>query len=162
MPQFDPASFASQLFWLAVCFSLLVVLVTFVLLPRVEAALAFRERAIKADLHAAQHAQRAAEVAVAAVRQSELKARVESRALIDGIRADVTKAIAAQQAELRQDLLAQSEDAARRIARLRTQALAEVERATAVLLPTAYSKITPASLENPKALVAKVLHGKAA
>ena len=162
MPQFDPASFSSQLFWLAVCFSLLFVLVTFVLLPRVEAALAFRERAIKADLHAAQEAQKAAEVAVAAVRQSELQARTQSRALIEGIRAEVAKAIAAQQADLRQNLLSQSEDAARRIARLRAKALADVEQVAAALLPGAYAKITPTPLDNPQAVVAQVLRGEVA
>ncbi len=56
MPQLDPAWFASQLFWLFVCFTLLYVLLSRVILPPLRGTLERREQTISSDLSAADEA----------------------------------------------------------------------------------------------------------
>ena len=50
MPQLDPSSFASQLFWLVLTFSLLFVVLSVFLLPRIRGILENRESTIEAGL----------------------------------------------------------------------------------------------------------------
>ena len=48
MPQFDPAPYIGQLFWLAVCFIILNVVMIRWLLPRLQQSIALREKRIQA------------------------------------------------------------------------------------------------------------------
>jgi len=50
MPQFDTATFASQIFWLVVCFAIVFVFVWRIALPRVATTLESRQRKIGDDL----------------------------------------------------------------------------------------------------------------
>ena len=50
MPQFDPSSFPSQIFWLVIFFALLYLLMSKVALPRMAAVLDRRHKAIESDL----------------------------------------------------------------------------------------------------------------
>lgn len=56
VPQFDPSSFASQLFWLAICFAALYVLMAKVALPRVGFVIEQRTSKIEQDVDAAKTA----------------------------------------------------------------------------------------------------------
>lgn len=49
MPQFDPSSFASQIFWLAICFGLLYFAMSKVFLPRIRDILHNRDTVINND-----------------------------------------------------------------------------------------------------------------
>ena len=53
MPQFDSSSFISQLFWLALCFSILYFFLSSVYLPRIRSILATRREKIEGDRDAA-------------------------------------------------------------------------------------------------------------
>lgn len=53
MPQFDPSTFLSQVFWLLVCFSILVGVFVFVFVPRMNALLEIRSKKIHQDLERA-------------------------------------------------------------------------------------------------------------
>ncbi len=55
IPQLDPTWFASQLFWLAVSFVLMVVLVRTVIAPTLESVLATRKEAIESAVREAEH-----------------------------------------------------------------------------------------------------------
>ncbi len=50
MPQFDTTTFASQIFWLVVCFAVVFVFVWRIALPRISATLENRQRKISDDL----------------------------------------------------------------------------------------------------------------
>jgi F-type H+-transporting ATPase subunit b len=141
MPQFDPTTFASQLFWLALTFGALFAFLSVVALPRLEGVLRDRAAAIAADLKVAKEAQQSVEVMGARMRQSQLKARTDARGIVDGIRKEVGAVILSQKAELQQELLTQSEVAARHIASVRAKALADVEKAVLALVPIAAAHV---------------------
>lgn len=161
MPQFDTTHFPGQLFWLLTTFSCLYLFVAFVALPRLEAALGLRESALQQDLKVAKEAQLAAEVLGCRMRKEQTDARSQARGIVDGIRAEVAKVIAVQKQELQQELLLESEAAARHIAAVRSRALAELEKSVLLLLPQAAAKIVPGlDIASPAQLVGRVC-GKA-
>lgn len=49
MPQFDVTTFATQVFWLIVCFSILCIMMKFIVVPRLTTALEERERRCQED-----------------------------------------------------------------------------------------------------------------
>ena len=117
MPQFDPASFASQLFWFGVIFTLLYFAVVRPTLPKVGKVIDARETQVAGDLDRAEAAKGAADVlrenhaaamkaardaaqaAVAAARESAAKAsEVQMKAL--GVRLDADADAAAASLEL--------------------------------------------------------------
>jgi F-type H+-transporting ATPase subunit b len=53
MPQFDPSTFLSQVFWLLVCFSILICAFVFVFVPRMNALLENRSNKVHHDLERA-------------------------------------------------------------------------------------------------------------
>lgn len=53
MPQFDPSTFLSQVFWLLICFSILVGAFVFIFVPRMNALLEARSKKIHQDLEKA-------------------------------------------------------------------------------------------------------------
>ena len=61
MPQLDPEFFVSQLFWLVVTFSFLLIFLWRISLPRISNVLKKRERKISEDLTAAKELQLEAE-----------------------------------------------------------------------------------------------------
>ena len=61
MPQLDPATFAPQLFWLAVIFTLFYLALSRLVLPRIEHVLKDRTTKIGGDLQAARDAQHRAD-----------------------------------------------------------------------------------------------------
>ena len=66
MPQLDPASFPSQLFWLAVCFGTMLLVLSVFVLPRITRTLTARQGQIDGDLEAAEKLRADAEAALAA------------------------------------------------------------------------------------------------
>lgn len=141
MPQFDPSTFASQLFWLAISFGAMFAFLSFVALPRLEGVLRGRAAAVAADLDAAKEAQQSIDVLGARMRQGQLKARTEARSIVDGIRKEVNTVVLSQKAALQQELLTQSEVAARHIASVRAKALGDVEKAVLALVPLAATQV---------------------
>ena len=74
MPQFDPASFVSQLFWFGVIFTLLYFAVVRPTLPKVGKVIDAREAQVGGDLDRAEAA-KGATTNVAQARSSEAKLR---------------------------------------------------------------------------------------
>lgn len=102
MPQFDPAFFAPQLFWLAVTFITLYVLMAKVALPKIGAVLDERQRKIDDNLDKAAQLKAEAEAAVAAYE----KALSESRAHAHSVIKEAGERLAKQAEERTRDLSA--------------------------------------------------------
>src|SRR6186997_1169108 len=66
LPQLDPSHYPSQLLWLAISFGLLYLLLSRLLLPMVESALARRRHQIHADLAGARELQKQSQDVAAA------------------------------------------------------------------------------------------------
>jgi F-type H+-transporting ATPase subunit b len=95
MPQLNPKTMATQLFWLAVTFIALYVLMAKVALPKVSAVIDARAERIDADLSVASNSKSEAEQLTTAYSQSLDKARTEAssslRAAVEATEKEVAK-----------------------------------------------------------------------
>lgn len=89
MPQLATETFAGQLFWLAISFVLLYVLLAFVVIPRISRVLETRRTKIAGDLAAASSAKEAADAALKAYEAAVTEARTRGRTLADAARSKV-------------------------------------------------------------------------
>lgn len=126
LPQLKPESFPGQLFWLAVTFTLLYVLLSAVALPRLAKVMADRKQRIRNDLDEAAKAQAQAEAAGKAFESSLNDARTRARKMGDEARLAVQAQIDAKTRTETDRLAADVARAEQRIQAMRTQALSNV------------------------------------
>ena len=93
MPQFDPSTFAPQLFWLVVSFIAIYWLVSKVAVPRVGEVLEQRARVIQEDLDRAIQLKAETDAAAAAYEKGMADARAQAQDHMKAMMADV-KAVA--------------------------------------------------------------------
>ena len=119
MPQLDPTSFPSQLFWLAVCFGTMMLVLSVFVLPRITRTLTARQGQIEGDLQAAEKLRADAEAALAAYDAALQQARNNALVLAQDMRAEIQAETDRQKAELDASLAdeAQKADAALKAAR---------------------------------------------
>ena len=126
MPQLDITTFPTQLFWLAVTFILLYVLMAKIGLPSVTAAIDARRTRIDDDLARAAQMKSEAETVLAAYEKALSEARVEAQATLKATSDKLAAEAAERQRELAATLAGQIEAAEQRIAAMKNEALAEV------------------------------------
>jgi F-type H+-transporting ATPase subunit b len=126
MPQLHVPDFAPQLFWLAIWFIVLYVVMAKVGLPRVAVAIEARRQRREDDLARAARLKTEAEAASAAFQRTMSEARAQAQAVLK----ETSDRLAAEAAERQHALAAalgeQIEAAERQIAATKEQALAEV------------------------------------
>jgi F-type H+-transporting ATPase subunit b len=96
VPQLDPTWFASQLFWLVICFTVLYLLLSRLVLPPLMGVISSRQGAIDADLVAAQEFKTQAEAAKQGYEKTLAEARLSAQSLM--IEAETTSKEQFQQA----------------------------------------------------------------
>lgn len=131
MPQFDPSSFPSQLFWLAVCFVALYLIMWKVVLPRIADVLEARQNRVEDDLERARRLAEEAERVLADYEKALADARGRAHEVITEAAARAAAEAAAQNRSLRDRIGKEAAEAERRIDAARRQALGNV-RAVAV------------------------------
>ncbi len=85
-PPFDSSLFSHQIFWFAVCFIALYLILAFLVLPRFAKTLSNRRETIENDLKAAASEAQAAEDARAASEAAQNEARQSARSKLDAMR----------------------------------------------------------------------------
>lgn len=104
VPQFDPSSYASQIFWLALSFGLLYVLMAKLALPRIGFVIEQRESRLQQDMatarQAAAHAGQLQEDYQAALHEARARARTEMAEAVKAAQAQQTAALSAQNVAL--------------------------------------------------------------
>lgn len=145
MPQLDPSSFTSQLFWLTVSFVTLYVLLARFLLPRVGGVLALRAHTLESDIAAAARMKAEAEAAQALYEKALSDARAKSQSLLAEAQASVSTHTSEQQAALQKTIEAR---------------LAESDGAIARAKQAALSNISPVSEELASLIVQALVHHK--
>jgi F-type H+-transporting ATPase subunit b len=100
MPQLDPTSFPSQLFWLTVSFVVLYILLARFLLPRVHSVLALRSWTMESDIEQAGRMKSEAENARAQYEKGLADARIASQSILTDAQHALGEKAAKQQAEL--------------------------------------------------------------
>src|SRR3546814_224508 len=131
MPQLDPATYTSQIFWLAVTFLGLTLLLWRVALPRISATLENRQQRIDNDIARAGELAKEAEGVMAAYEAEVSKARAEAQEELH--RAALTAAAEAEQRNTAlTETLSQDASAARkRIDEARAAAVSNVSEIAA-------------------------------
>lgn len=131
MPQLDLTTFPSQIFWLAVIFAILYVLMARVGLPRVGAMIDARKKRVADDLDRAARMKAEAEAVMAAYERSLADARAQAQTTLKEAMERFGAIAADRQREAMQRLAAETTAAERRIGEAKNQALAGL-RAVAI------------------------------
>lgn len=151
LPQFDPTYFASQVFWLAIVFGLLYLLLSQALLPKLGGVIQARATKLQGDIDAAAKANAEAQDALAGYEKALAGARHQARVAADAARADAAasraKASAAAEAQLAGRLSA-AED---RLAAERSQSLAAARDAAADVAREIVAKVAGVEISAEKA-----------
>jgi F-type H+-transporting ATPase subunit b len=142
MPQLDPAGFVPQLFWLAVTFFILFVLMRWLAVPQIGRVIEARRQHLDADLGRANALRSEAESVLAAYEQALAAARNEAQSVLRQASERLAAESAERQRQLALSLAEQIEEAERRIAGSRDEALAEVRNIAVEVGQTVVEKLT--------------------
>jgi F-type H+-transporting ATPase subunit b len=141
MPQFDPQTFLPQLFWLAVLFGILYLLMSRVALPRVAEVLETRQDRIAHDLDRAEELKKQAETVLKAYEAAAAEARGKAQILLAEAAAQSQAEANRRNDEIAARLAREGEAAAERIDRAKAQAMQQVSEMAAGLAAEAARKI---------------------
>lgn len=126
-PPFDASTFAGQLFWLAVTFGLLYVLMSRVALPRVADIIADRRAKIESDLNQAAQAQKSAEDAAKAFEAGLAQAKSNAQGIAQNARDTAAKEADARRHSVEAELSTKLASAESAIAEMKAKAMANVD-----------------------------------
>lgn len=126
MPQFNPEFYTSQLFWLAVSFVALYVLLSRVALPRIGEVLDERRARIQRDLDEAEQMKTGTEQALAAYEKALGEARGRAQGIAKETRDRLAQAADREKAEVEATIAGKIAETERRIGETKSKALASV------------------------------------
>jgi len=126
MPQLDPSVFPTQLFWLALTFIPLYLIMWKSALPRVTSVREARRARIDADLEKASTLRAEAETSLADYEKTMANAAAKAQATIREAAQKTADAATAQREELAEKLENQTTEAERRISEEKDRALASI------------------------------------
>ena len=140
-PPFNRETFASQLFWLAITFALLYLLMARFALPRVGSIIEARRSKIDSDLAAAAQLKTNAEAAMAAYEKALAEARARAQTI---------------SGETRTKLRAEADEARKALEAALNAKLAEAEKAIGATKAAAMTNVRGIAAEAAAAIVAKL------
>jgi len=163
MPQFDPSSFASQLFWLYACFIVLFILLSVFAMPKIGAVLEERAKRIDGDLDKAHQLKTEAEAAIAAYEKALAESRAEAHKVLAANAAKIAEAAEARQKALGDKLSKQIKEGEARIQSAKDEALSHIREISTTLVKASVEKLTGQSADDAQieAAIAASLGGKA-
>jgi F-type H+-transporting ATPase subunit b len=125
-PPFDPASFASQLLWLAITFGIFYLLMSRLAIPRIAAIVETRKERIAQDLDEARRLKEEADAAHAAFEHEVAQARNAAAAIAGKARDEAKAKAEASRRKVEEEENAKLAEAESRIAAVKAKALKEV------------------------------------
>lgn len=141
MPQLDVSTYPSQLFWLAVSFALLFILMNWVAIPRIGRALERREARIREDVSRAEAVRAEAEQILLQYEAGLKEARAAGHAQIQAAGQAAQKAAADRLAALKSELDQEARAAEQRMAAIKEKTLADIQPAIEGLAKAAAEKL---------------------
>ena len=141
MPQLDFSTFPSQIFWLAVIFVLLYLLMARLALPRVSAMIDARKARIEGDLERAAQMKAEAEAVMAAYERSLADARAQAQATLKEAMDRFAAEAAERQRKAAEALGAETTAAEKRIAAAKAEALTGLRAVAIDVARTATRKL---------------------
>jgi F-type H+-transporting ATPase subunit b len=155
-PPFDPATFPSQLLWLAITFGLLYLLMSKIALPRIDGILANRKALIDADLAAADASRQQTDAAIAAYEAALAAAKSKAQGIANETRESIQADLAAKRSAVETDLTAKVSAAETRITATKTEALTHVDEIATETAQTVVAQLVgDVSADSVRAAVAK-------
>ncbi|ODT70647.1 MAG: hypothetical protein ABS75_11795 [Pelagibacterium sp. SCN 63-23] len=156
-PPFDPATFPSQLLWLAISFAALYILMSKLALPKVGANIEKRQAAIDTDLAAADADRQKTDAAIAAYEKALAEAKAKARGIATETRDAIQADLAAKRNAAEADLSTKVAEAEARIAQTKAEALTHVDEIAAETAQAVVSQLVgEVSADSVRAVVAKV------
>jgi F-type H+-transporting ATPase subunit b len=146
LPQLAVETFAGQLFWLAIAFVLLYVLLSFVVIPRIRGVLETRRARIAGDLADAAAAKEAADAALRSYNAALNDARTRGRKLGDETRAAVKSETEAARHAAEEKLGADLTAADARISAMKSAAMSNVRTVAAETAAEIVARLTGESV----------------
>ena len=127
MPQLDPSSFPTQLFWLIVCFSILYLVMWKVVLPKIADVLRERQERMDDDLEKAEKLKVDAQEVLEAYQKTMTEGRSEAQSILRAASEKSSAENTARQDELSKRIATETTAAEARIAEAKQQALANIQ-----------------------------------
>ena len=146
MPQLDISTWPPQLFWLAITFLALYVVMSRIVVPRTGGAIEARRSTIEANLNDAQAMKDKADAAVKAYEARLADARASADAIAKENQAKLGAEMTAERSKLDVSLMAMIGDADRRVNAAKATALAGVRTLAADIASSIVSELTGAKL----------------
>jgi F-type H+-transporting ATPase subunit b len=150
MPQLDVATYAPQLFWLAVTFIVLYLLMSKLGLPRVSGVIEARRKRIDDDLARASEIKAEAEAAMTAYHRRLAEARAQAQAAVR----ERTERFAAEAAERQRQVAAtlaeQTKAAEQQIAAAKERAFADIRNVAVEVARSVSEKLTGTAPDEAK------------
>jgi F-type H+-transporting ATPase subunit b len=141
-PPFDAQTFASQLFWLALIFIALYVVMSRIALPHVGSILERRRNHVEGDLAEAQRMKGESDAAIAAYERALADARGRAQALANETRERAAADAAARRKQIDTKLNSRIADAEKTIATTRSSAMANVSSIAAEAASAIVERLT--------------------
>ncbi len=162
MPQFDTSTFLPQLFWLAIIFVLLFVIMRRHALPRISDILEARQLRITSDLEKAGGLKEEADQVMADYEKALAETRTQATALIKQAGEEMAAENTKRQQAIAADLAAKTKAAEARIAAAKDEALAGLKAVAADTARAATAKLIgiEPQAEQVQQAVAKAMGGR--
>jgi F-type H+-transporting ATPase subunit b len=148
MPQLNPEYFISQLFWLIVTFSFLLVFLWRISLPRIGSVLKKRETKINEDIAAAKELQEEAEKIQQKIDDHLLKARTDTAEIIKTTSKNLQEKAARELSKLDKELDKKTDKSANIIEKNKNDSLNQIHGQIYEITKLVFSKITNSQLTN--------------
>ena len=148
MPQLNPEFFVSQLFWLVVTFTFLLIFLWRISLPRIGSVLEKREKKINDDIAAAKELQEKAE-AIQKILEDKLRnARTETAEMIKTTSINLQEKTAIELDKLDKNLDKKIHDAANNIEKSKSDSLNQIQDQIYEITKLIFVKITNFKVSN--------------
>ena len=154
MPQFEPTYFASQLFWLYVSFTLLLIMLSVFALPKISGVLEDRQKRIDGNLDKAGQLKAEAQAAIAAYEKAMADSRAEAHKIMQEAAAAISAQAASRQKQLGDKLATQVKAGEARIQAAKDQAMGEIRTVSAELVRVTLEKLIGQSADDAKVTAA--------
>ena len=148
MPQLNPEFFVSQLFWLVVTFSFLLVFLWRISLPRIGSVLEKREKKINDDIATTKELQKEAESIQKIIEDKLRNARTETAIIIKTTSIDLQKKTASELVKLDKDLDKKIDNSANDIEKNKNDSLNQIHDQIHEITKLIFSKITNFKVSN--------------
>ena len=146
MPQFDPSTFSTQIFWLVLTFVALYMVLWKVVLPRISNVLEQRQEKIEDDLGRAEKLKVEAEEVLADYKKSLDEARASAQADLKAAADEMAAVAADRQASFNAELATKTNEAEARIAKAQEEALGNLKSVAVEAASAATARLIGVSL----------------